>query len=634
MQSRAIQSPAVARPRISGTGMATRWFSILLTLIGCCISMQAERQVSMAWDASSDTNVTDYIVHYGVRSRTYSREASSSGQTSLSINGLQDGVTYYFAVTAVASSGQESDLSEELRLDSNLARSPSISTPPRQQTFMNVPTAAIPITLLDADSSPQTLRLTATSSNPSLVKDASIVFSGSGTNRTITITPNRAFAGTTIIEVLVNDGISAAATAFELEVLPYTPATFPLTVLQQGPGIIRPNLNGQSLKPGKTYSMSATPSAGYLFAGWLGGVTSTAPSLKFAMQPNLVVEALFVTNLFPVIHGAYHGLFRENDAVRHSNAGAFTTTVNERGKYTGKLVLGGKPHSFSGQLRPDLKATNAILRKAGTTIVVELSFDAETTDVVAGRVFDADWEAPLAGHRSLRHARLNPAPLAGLYTAVLPGQYDPASGPEGHGFATIKVDGNGFASIVGTLGDASKFAQKAALSRHGRWPFYTSLYGGGGSASGWLTITNDSTNQIHGVIDWSKPAGSRTKLHPEGFTNTSSTLGSRYTPPPSATSAILDLPDADVVFSGGNLATTFTNAIQWNGRNAFRNLSDNKLSLSFSASSGRFNGSVENPATGKSAPFSGVVLQDQNFAAGFLSGTNRSARVLISQPSD
>ena len=105
-----------------------------------------------------------------------------------------------------------------------------------------------------------------------------------------------------------------------------------------------------------------------------------------------------------------------------------------------------------------------------------------------------------------------------------------------------------------------------------------------------------------------------------------------YTPPTLVTNGVLDLPDADVVFSGGNLSTTFTNGIQWNGWNAFRNLSNHKISLSFSASSGRFRGSVENPANGKSASFSGVVLQNQNFAAGFLGGTNRSTRVLISQP--
>ena len=134
------------------------------------------------------------------------------------------------------------------------------------------------------------------------------------------------------------------------------------------------------------------------------------------------------------------------------------------------------------------------------------------------------------------------------------------------------------------------------------------------------------------MIDWSKPALSKTRLHPEGFTNTSSTLGSHYTPPTSVTNGVLDLPDADVVFSGGNLSATFTNAIQWNGWNTFRNLSNHKISLSFSASSGRFRGSVENPANGKSASFSGVVLQNQNFAAGFLGGTNRSTRVLISQP--
>jgi len=84
---------------------------------------------------------------------------------------------------------------------------------------------------------------------------------------------------------------------------------------------------------------------------------------------------------------------------------------------------------------------------------------------------------------------------------------------------------------------------------------------------------------------------------------------------------------SDLVFSGGNLTPAFTNIITLSERNKVGNLSDNKLSMSISTSSGLFGGSVVDPATGKPSSFKGALLQNQNGGAGFLAGTNRSARV-------
>ena len=66
----------------------------------------------MAWDASPDTNVTDYIVRYGFRSRVYSKSFHTGGRTTATLAGLRDGLGYYITVTAVNAFGLESEPSE------------------------------------------------------------------------------------------------------------------------------------------------------------------------------------------------------------------------------------------------------------------------------------------------------------------------------------------------------------------------------------------------------------------------------------------------------------------------------------------------------------------------------------------
>src|SRR5882672_3886040 len=75
----------------------------------------AQRSVSVAWDASPDTNVTDYIVRYGFRSRVYSKSLQTGGKTTATLSGLRDGLGYFITVAAVNAFGLESEPSEEIQ---------------------------------------------------------------------------------------------------------------------------------------------------------------------------------------------------------------------------------------------------------------------------------------------------------------------------------------------------------------------------------------------------------------------------------------------------------------------------------------------------------------------------------------
>jgi hypothetical protein len=59
--------------------------------------------------------------------------------------------------------------------------------------------------------------------------------------------------------------------------------------------------------------------------------------------------------------------------------------------------------------------------------------------------------------------------------------------------------------------------------------------------------------------------------------------------------------------------------------------STNRLSLTFSRSTGIFRGTVIDPTSGKSLPFSGAALQMQNIGCGLLLDTNRSSSVIIAR---
>ncbi|MCX7804692.1 MAG: Ig-like domain-containing protein, partial [Planctomycetota bacterium] len=77
---------------------------------------------------------------------------------------------------------------------------------PNQVTNEDTPTGAIPFTVNDNETPPANLTVTGASSNTTLVPNANIVFGGSGTNRTVTVTPAANQYGAATITVTVTDG--------------------------------------------------------------------------------------------------------------------------------------------------------------------------------------------------------------------------------------------------------------------------------------------------------------------------------------------------------------------------------------------------------------------------------------------
>src|SRR5262249_2754100 len=173
---------------------------------------------------------------------------------------------------------------------------------------------------------------------------------------------------------------------------------------------------------------------------------------------------------------------------------------------------------------------------------------------------------------------------------LLPGAEEPAAGPEGTGFATVKVDAGGMVSFAGTLADGTRVTQRVAQSRAGLCPLYTSLAGGQGFLTGWLLVTNHSSNDIRGDLRWTRAASTKAKYYPAGFSNTVSALGARYVRPLAPDDLVVTLATNSVRFSGGNLTQAFANPIALGAWSKVTNLGDTRLSLTFTLSSGLFSG--------------------------------------------
>src|SRR5262249_48799328 len=164
------------------------------------------------------------------------------------------------------------------------------------------------------------------------------------------------------------------------------------------------------------------------------------------------------------------------------------------------------------------------------------------TDRITGIATNRNWGfADLTLDRAVFNAATNPAPFRGTYTLLLPPATNSPLSPGGDGFASVKVDAKGGASISGLLADNTKLTLKAPVSKQGNLPFYVPLYTKGtGLLVSWVAFdTNLPATDLSGLLNWFKPTQPATKYYPHGFTNESMLIGSRYLPP--TTNRVLNL---------------------------------------------------------------------------------------------
>lgn len=95
---------------------------------------------------------------------------------------------------------------------------PVITDIANQTTTSGTATSAIAFGIGDLETAPGSLTLTGQSSNTTLVPNANIVFGGTGTSRTVTVTPVTGLTGQATITITVSDGTAEATDTFTLTV--------------------------------------------------------------------------------------------------------------------------------------------------------------------------------------------------------------------------------------------------------------------------------------------------------------------------------------------------------------------------------------------------------------------------------
>ena len=199
-----------------------RW---LLTLAAILVSAvlsspaQAGQNVTLAWDPSPDTNVIGYILYYCVVGGTSTNSLDAASQTTASAANLNAGTTEFFFVTAYNVLRVESAPSNLITYAVPAANvPPTISGIADQSISANSATPALSFTIGDAETPASSLAVSGASSNPSLIPSGNIVFGGSGTSRTVTVSPAANQSGIATITLTVSDGSASTSTSFTLVV--------------------------------------------------------------------------------------------------------------------------------------------------------------------------------------------------------------------------------------------------------------------------------------------------------------------------------------------------------------------------------------------------------------------------------
>jgi hypothetical protein len=415
--------------------------------------------------------------------------------------------------------------------------------------------------------------------------------------------------------------------------------------------------NGASLVIGRNYTILATSVSNYLFTNWTSGANPGpltnypgGSNLTFMMYSNMVLQANFVTNPFLAVAGTYNGLFYPANGVTEAGSGFISATItsNSAGAYSAKLLLDGASNSFSGSFDLTGTARTNLARAGKTPVSVTLLLDFNPADALLGGAVSnittnvaAGWNSPIQADRAVFSAAANPATnYAGRFTLLLPPAANaPVGSPEGYGYAAITNTLDGNSTLGGALADGTPVLWSAPISQNGAVPLYQSLYSGKGSLLGWIYFTNEPPPNLstNSSISWIKPFVTNT-LYPLGFTNLLTDMpGSPYTNTAKQGVPVLNLADATLVLSNGNLAVNpliFTNLNLANapltnlaGKTVFG--PTNYLLLTVNTTNGVVTVIFQTKGEKTNTVAHGAVLQNQTDALGAFPGTNQTGSFIL-----
>jgi hypothetical protein len=251
----------------------------------------ADISVTVDWNPSLDTNTVGYKVYYGGASGNYTNSILVGNVTNEIITGLTGGATYYFAATAVSSTGAQSPYSSEI--STNVPIQPPTLDPISNITVNeNSGVQMIPLTGISAGSGGNlTVNLYATSSITGIIPSPVIIYTNSGSVGTLVFGLATNASGVVAVTVTADNGAPSnniVTQSFTVTVLPAPtlngianltiyedagPQTIPLTGITSGTANQNLALTvwAYSLSP----SITLTPTVDYTSPNSTGSIAFT-----------------------------------------------------------------------------------------------------------------------------------------------------------------------------------------------------------------------------------------------------------------------------------------------------------------------------------------------------------------------
>jgi autotransporter-associated beta strand protein len=183
-------------------------------------SVRGSASSGNAFSANGDSHV---LSQYSTLAAANAAAAAGTGGTYLKFGGLTAAKIKIEELSSVAENG----FTGIQIVDASTGTAPVVSDVVDLTIDENTATSPLPFTVTDAETTASALILTLSSSNTSLVPNANIVLGGSGSNRTVAVTPASNRGGSTVITLAVSDGTFTTVESFTLFVLA---ANYPPTI--------------------------------------------------------------------------------------------------------------------------------------------------------------------------------------------------------------------------------------------------------------------------------------------------------------------------------------------------------------------------------------------------------------------
>ena len=400
----------------------------------------------------------------------------------------------------------------------------------------------------------------------------------------------------------------------------------PLGLQIVGAGSVVGATNGQVLRAGAYYTLTATPANGYIFDSWTGAVNSANPTLTFqvpANATNFSLTARFIPDPLPQLTGAYQGLFFAPNSPALENTGFISMSLQADGFFSGSILHRGGNYSYTGRFD---SSGNAVIQGDLGGINRSINLRLQKTDpagLITGTFAGTATEVRL--ERSATALPATNAPPTGQYTFMIPASSASPSSqltPGGNGFGTGALGQAGGLNLSGVLGDGTEFSTSATLTRLSRWPLYVTLLGGRSVLLGWLSFNQNQPGNLDGSLQYIRSPDALAPTYPAGFSNQVAFMASRYSSPINGARALTWVYGLAVV-NGADLLPGITNLVKLTPDNTLNVIDANgsALQLSFNPNTGLVSGSFVDLWAGTTNALSGVVLKRSDSIGGqFLQG--------------